>query len=244
MKWPKKKMLRFYFVIITSIIFIIYYIVKLRIMSANKKLFTIESRYRTVRHLAIHCMINSNIRTLVYGVDKLPKEGGYVMYPNHQGRYDIVGIFYAHKKPCTLVMEAERSKIPIATEVIEALDGVRLDKRNMRSQVSAIARIVKEVSDGRRYVIFPEGGYDNNKNELQEFKHGAFKVPLKTKCPIVPVVLIDSYKPYTINTIRRVKTQVHFLDPINYDEYKDLTTHELSDLVKSRIKNKMDEILK
>ena len=35
---------------------------------------------------------------------------------------------------------------------------------------------VKEVSEGRRYVIFPEGGYDNNKNELQEFKHGAFKV--------------------------------------------------------------------
>ncbi len=236
-------MLRFYFVIITSIIFIIYYIVKLRIMSANKRHCSIESRYRTVRHLAIHCMINSNIRTSVFGKENLPKEGGYVMYPNHQGRYDIVGIFYAHKKPCTLVMEAERSKIPIATEVIEALDGVRLDKTNMRSQVSAISRIANEVNDGRRYVIFPEGGYDNNKNELQEFKPGAFKVPLKTKCPIVPVVLVDSYKPYTINTIRRVRTQVHFLEPVFYDEYKGMSTHELSDLVKSRIQAKLDSVL-
>ncbi len=235
-------MLRFYFVIIVSIPFIIYYICKMRIMTRFISQFTERQRYRLVRHLAIHCMINSNLRTVYSGTEKLPKEGGYVMYPNHQGRYDIVGIFYAHKKPCTLVMEMERSKIPIATEVIEVLDGVRLNKHNIRSQVESMQRIIDEVKAGRRYVIFPEGGYDNNGNHLQEFKPGAFKVAMRTHCPVVPVVLVDSYRVYTENTLKRITTQVHFLDPICYNEYKDLTTKELSDLVKARIQNKLDNL--
>ena len=39
---------------------------------------------------------------LGYGMENLPKEGGYVMFPNHQGKYDALGIVYTHKKPCTI----------------------------------------------------------------------------------------------------------------------------------------------
>ena len=236
-------MLRFYFVIGISIPFIIYYVVKMRFMSAHADRFSDVKRYKLIRHLAIHCMINSNLWTKYTGVENLPKEGGYIMYPNHQGKYDIVGIFFAHKKPCTLVMEAERSKIPIATEVLDLLDGVRLDRHNMRKQIEAIERIATEVSEGRRYILFPEGGYDNNGNNLQDFMPGAFKAALKAKCPIVPVTLVDSYKPYSINSLKRIKTQVHFLKPIQYDEYKDMNTREIAALVKERIQEKMDSVL-
>ena len=33
-------------------------------------------------------------------------------------------------------------------------------------------RLSDEVKNGRRYIIFPEGGYDHNKNELQDFMAG------------------------------------------------------------------------
>ena len=53
-----------------------------------------------------------------------------------------------------------------------------------------------------------------------EFKPGCFKVSIKTQTPIVPVALIESYKAWNSSYIRTVTTQVHFLEPIYYEEYK------------------------
>ena len=50
---------------------------------------------------------------------------------------------------------------------------------------------------------------------------------LKSKTPIIPVVLYDSYIPYNTFKMGKVKTQVHFLKPICYDEYKEMKTREV-----------------
>jgi 1-acyl-sn-glycerol-3-phosphate acyltransferase len=64
---------------------------------------------------------------------------------------------------------------------------------------------------------------------------------MKAKSPIVPVALVDSYKPFGINSLKQVTTQVHFLPPIYYEEYKEMTSKEVSDLARSRIMNVMKE---
>ena len=51
----------------------------------------------------------------------------------------------------------------------------------------------------------------------------------------MPVALIDSYKPFELNSLKPVTTQVHFLEPIYYEEYKELTTKEIAELTKSKI---------
>ena len=105
----------------------------------------------------------------------------------------------------------------------------------MKKQMKTIMDIAGEVREGRRYIIFPEGGYDHNKNELQEFMPGAFKCAVWAKAPIVPVAIIDSYKPFSVNSLRKVRTYVHFLQPIGFEEYKGMRTGEIAELVKSRI---------
>ena len=76
---------------------------------------------------------------------------------------------------------------------------------------------------------------------MQEFRAGSFKCATRVKAPIVPVAIIDSYKPFGVNSLRRVKTQVHFLEPILYEEYKGMSTQEIADLVKSRIAVAMEK---
>lgn len=66
---------------------------------------------------------------------------------------------------------------------------------------------------------------------------------MKAKAPIVPVALVDSYKPFELWSLRRVETQVHFLKAIPYEEYKGMNTVEIADLVKGRIANRLDEVL-
>nr|WP_297863821.1 lysophospholipid acyltransferase family protein [uncultured Acetatifactor sp.] len=147
---------------------------------------------------------------------------------------------YSHPRPCTVVIDAYRSKLPITDTFIDLVEGCRLDKRDMKTQLKAILEIAENVKKGRRYIIFPEGGYDNNRNDLQEFMAGSFKCAVKAKAPIVPVAIIDSYKPFGINSLRKVKTQVHFLEPIYYEEYEGMRTVEIAKLVKSRIGQVID----
>ncbi|MCI9219563.1 MAG: 1-acyl-sn-glycerol-3-phosphate acyltransferase [Lachnospiraceae bacterium] len=212
-----------------------YYICKAHYIERHGERFSEETRYKMARKCIGIMMRNGRIETESFGQELLPKEGGYVMYSNHQGKYDTLGIMSSHPKPCTIVIDAYRSKLPITDTFIDLVQGSRLDKTDMKKQLHMILQIADEVKNGRRYIVFPEGGYDHNKNELQDFMAGSFKCATKAKAPIVPVAIIDSYKPFGVNSLRKVKTQVHFLAPIFYEEYGKMTTAEIAEMVKGRI---------
>ena len=184
------------------------------------------------------------IHTKAYGTENLPAEGGYMMYPNHQGKYDALGIMDTHDRPCSLVMDKAKSNTILVKEFVDLVQGKRLDKKNVRQALSIINEVAKEVSNGACYILFPEGGYDfNNRNNVCNFKAGSFKIALKSKAPIVPVALIDSYRVFNSFWMGPVTTQVHYLKPIYFEEYGSLRTQEIANLVRDRIQEKIDEVL-
>ena len=202
-----------------------------------------ETTYRYVQYISEVMQKTGHIKTEVYGEENLPKNGGYMMYPNHQGKYDVYGIISVHKEPCTFVMDIKKSNIIFIKQIVDLLEAKRLDKENNRQAMKIINEVAKEVKNGRKYILFPEGIYDNKKkNKLIDFRSGCFKICLKSKVPIVPVALIDSYKPYNSWEVGSIITQVHFLKPILFDEYKNLKTCEISALVKNRIYDKIKEV--
>lgn len=183
------------------------------------------------------------VRTECYGAELLPQTGGYLMYPNHQGKYDAYGIVACHQAPCTVVMDKEKSALPFVNEIIDLLRGKRLDVRDNRQAATVIRQVSAEVAAGRRYILFPQGGYAPDQgNTTGEFKPGCFKAALKSRCPIVPVVLFDSYKVYNSWQLTPVTTQVHFLQPIPYEEYQGMKTPQIAALVRQRIQAKLDEL--
>lgn len=233
-------MTRLIYVVLISAPIVFFYVLKSNYVVAHESNYSEEECYSMVRHMVSIMQFNGRIKTLVYGVENLPEDGGYVMYPNHQGKYDVLGIIGAHQKPCTFVIDNKRSGIPFAKEITNLLKASRLDKTDMRSQVKTIANVISQVKEGRIFIIFPEGGYNDNNNDVHEFLAGTFKCSVKSKTPIVPVALVDSYKVFGINSLRKVKTQVHFLEPIYYEQYKDLSTKEIASMVQSRITHVVD----
>lgn len=202
-----------------------------------------EENYKYIQYVVDVMKKTGNVKTEVFGHENLPKQGGYMMYPNHQGKYDAYGIIGAHEKPCTFVMDINKSNGIFIKQIVDTLKGKRLDKQNNKQAMKIINEMAKEVEAGRKYILFPEGIFDNQKkNGLIEFKAGCFKISLKTKTPIVPVVLIDSYKVYNSWDVGEIKTQVHFLNPIYWEEYKDMNTRQIAELVKTRIANKIKEV--
>lgn len=238
-------MLKFYYVILRNIFRIPFVVSKMRKMTKQSGKYSEEERYAYAQYIVELMKKTGAIRTEAYGTENLPKDGGYMMYPNHQGKYDVYGIIATHKNPCTFVMDKTKSYIIFVKEALEMLGGKRLDKEDVRQALTVINEIAEEVKEGARFILFPEGEYEfNNKNIMQDFKAGCFKIALKSKVPVVPVVLIDSYKVFNSYHVGPVTTQVHYLEPILYEEYEGLKTKELAALVREKIQEKIDEVTK
>ena len=75
---------------------------------------------------------------------------------------------------------------------------------------------------------------------MGEFHGGSFRCALKAKCPILPIAFVDSFKVLDQKGSKPLAMQIHYLPPISYEEYKDLKTIELAELVKSRIREVID----
>lgn len=235
-------MWRMPYVIVRNILVLPGIIKKMRNL-VKPEIYNEEKCYKYAHFIVDLMHRTGHIKTKGYGMENLPKEGGYMMYPNHQGKYDAYGIVGVHEKPCSVVMDEAKSRGPFITEVIDLLHGKRMSLKDTRQAMKIIMEMSKEVAEGRRYILFPEGGYVvGRKNGMGEFKAGCFKISLKTKTPIVPVVLWDSYKPFNSWQFGPLKTEVHFLTPIPYEEFKSMNTQEIAAMVQGRIQDKLDEL--
>ena len=219
-------MLRFIQVIVCNLPRL-YMIPRMRYKAGSSR-YTEEQRYAYARLTVERMKRSGHITTRGFGMENLPKEGGYVMFPNHQGKYDALGIIATHEKPCTVVIDDAKSHVILTTQFVDMLHGKRLVKDDMRQSVRLISEVAAEVAQGRRYIIFP----------------GCFKSAMKAKAPIVPVVLIDSYKVFEEWSLKPVTTQVHYLPAITYEQYKGMSTLEVSDMVHGQIKSYIAKVTK
>lgn len=221
----------------------IYMIPKMEYIAKHAERYGEERCYDYAR-LAIRRMMRAgHITTKNYGAENLPLEGGYIMCPNHQGKYDALGIMISHDKPCSVVIDDAKSHGILVKQFIDLVQGKRLKKDDTRQSIGIIKELAEDTKKGRRFIIFPEGGYFHNHNTVGEFKPGCFKSAMKARVPIVPVALIDSYKVFEEWTLGKVETQVHFLKAIPYEEYQGMTTVEIAEMVKDRITSRISEVL-
>ena len=186
-------------------------------------------------NLRFKCTVISSWHMVLHAVPKANK-----MIAN-KSRYSEKERF-EYAKPCGVLWGKKQAERLMSRQVCGLIDAVVIDLDNNRDKVRAIMDVTKQVKSGRNFLIFPEGGYTDNKNELQEFQAGCFSCSLQSKTPIVPVALFDSYKSMNSNTFERVDTQVHFLKPILYSEYGGLKKKEVAEFVKSRIAERMAQI--
>lgn len=228
-------MLRFYYIIIRNLIRGLYYIPGMNYIIRHKDEFSSQKKYGIVQRIVRIMKRTGRIHTQAYGTENLPEIGGYIMYPNHQGKYDALGIINTHKLPCSFVMDAKKASTILVKQVMGLVDGLGMELSDIRQSLSIIKEVGNRVKDGDKFIIFPEGGYDHNHNSVNDFKAGSFKSAFLAHCPIVPVALVDSYKVFEGFSLRRVETKVVYLEPIPYENYKNLNTRQVADLVKDKI---------
>ena len=79
------------------------------------------------------------------------------MYPNHQGKYDLLGIITTHDKVLSFVMDKQKSHTMLVREFVDLVQAKRLEKDNPRQGLTIINEVAKDVKTDKRYVLFPVG---------------------------------------------------------------------------------------
>lgn len=199
--------------------------------------------YGHIQYIARLAVSKGNIQLKVTGLENLPREDGFIFYPNHQGMFDAVALLANCPRPFGVVFKIELAKIPVLKQFIACTRSFAMDRDDVRQSLTVIQNVTKQVQSGRNYLIFPEGTRSKKGNEMVEFHGGSFRAAMKAKCPIVPVAFIDSFKVLDQKGSAPVSVQMHCLPPIPYEEYGHLKTVEVAELVKSHIAAAIEENL-
>lgn len=228
-------MKRILLMVARNIFLVPYAWIRLCYRAAHADKYTEEDLYDFLKWIDLHANRGGNVNIDVHGLENLPKENGFIFFPNHQGLYDVLAIIEACPRPFSVVAKKEIADIPFLKQVFACMKAYMLDREDVRQAMQVIIEVTKQVKKGRNYLIFAEGTRSKNGNRLGTFKGGSFKAATKARCPIVPVALIDSFKPFDTNTIKPVTVQVHFMKPLLYEDYKEMKTTEIAALVEKRI---------
>lgn len=234
-------MKRILLMVFRNILLVPFMWIKLCYHAHHVEKYTEEEHYKMLQFICHRANKGGNVTIDAHGLENIPKESGFMFFPNHQGLYDVLAIVDVCPYPFSVVAKKEVANIQFLKQVFACMRAYMLDREDVRQAMQVIIDVSNEVKKGRNYLIFAEGTRSKQGNHPGDFKGGSFKAATKARCPIVPVALIDAFKPFDTSTISPVTVQVHFLEPIYYEEYKNMKTTEIASLVKNRVENVIKE---
>ena len=224
-----------------NLFFVPYGWFKLCWYASHAERYSEEQRYQLLKYVDNRAVKGGNLVIDGHGMENIPKENGFIFFPNHQGLFDVLAIIQVCPVPFSVVAKKELTNVPFLKQVFACMKAFMIDRDDVKQSMQVIINVIKEVKAGRNYLIFAEGTRSRKGNQLLDFKGGSFKSAVKAQCPIVPVALIDSYKSFDTNSIKKLTVQVHFLEPIPYEKYQGMKTTEIAAMVKQRIEETIKE---
>lgn len=153
-------------------------------------------------------------RIRVIGRENLPKEGGFVLAPNHISAIDPVFVVIARfwgKRLLIMAKEEILQVNPVFTWMFRHVGVVGIERG--RGDVNVVDELIGNVQKGQGLLIFPEGTRSKT-GQVGKVKSGAFVIASAAGVPMVPCRII--YEPGRMKVFCRVR--VCFGPPIPAEE--------------------------
>ncbi len=170
------------------------------------------------------------------GLEKLPKNQKFLIVANHRGIFDAILLCHTFRKEkFVAVSKPENFTLPIAGPWIKGMGHLAIDRENNRNALKTIIKCIKYIEEDKYSIgICPEG--TRNKNDgLLPFKSGCFKIASKAKCPLVICTITNADKVFKNFPFKKTIMEFNIVDVIEYEELKDLSTHELALLARRKM---------
>ncbi len=168
----------------------------------------------------------------VVNKENIPKDTSYVLYPNHKSTYDAFIVKSIFKGPMAFAAKDSLYKVPVIAGWLSGIGSLKINRENDRETLKEIIRGIKLVKEGLSFTIFPEGTRTSKEtSQMLASKAGAYRLATKAGVPIVPVALVGT------GSVKGKKRDVTVVvgNPLYYDDYKEMSTTEISEIVVSSV---------
>ena len=167
--------------------------------------------YKFMRFIC-YLPIYIGLPTKVIG-NNLPKEGKFILTCNHQSLNDVLVVCIKVKRVIRFIAKKELFKSKLMAWFMKRMGVIAVDRD--KPDLSSFKNVVKVLKEGGVVGVFPEGTRNKKQDgKLLPFKSGVAMFALKTKTPIVPMLLVRKPKLFRRN-------QLVIGEPFELTEYYD-----------------------
>lgn len=176
------------------------------------------------------------VKIKYHGLEKLPQNQKFLLVSNHRGMFDVIThCHYFRNQKFVEISKPENFTLPVAGPYIHGMCHLSIDRENNRNALKTIIKAIKLIETYQFSVgVCPEGTR-NKKEGLLPFKSGCFKIALKAKCPLVICTMKNTDKVFKNFPFKKTIIEMDIVDVIQYEDFKDLNTHELALLARRKM---------
>ena len=147
----------------------------------------------------------------VYGNRKV-KDGACVYISNHYAMLDIAYPLLTTWEGIHYVCKNNLVDVPVVGWIVRRVKAIPVSRDG--NDVRALLDCFKCLKNGEKVALFPEGTRNKTDAEMLPFKHGASVMAIRTKTPIIPIMIYSRPKFFRV-------THVLIGEPLELTEYYD-----------------------
>ncbi len=183
------------------------------------------------------------VRTKVYGLEKVPKKGRFLLICNHRSLFDpLIIMKYLKDFQMAFVGKPSALALPVVGKIGYGAGCLPIDRENDREALKTVLTASDYIKkDFCSMAIFPEGTRNKTEDTLLPFRPGAIKIAQKAGVPVV-VAALHGTGSIGKNMFKRfTDTELHILDVIPTEKVKESSTRELADYSSGLIRESIEK---
>jgi 1-acyl-sn-glycerol-3-phosphate acyltransferase len=178
----------------------------------------------------------AGLEITVAGLERLDLSRPYVFMPNHSSFLDVLLVFAFIPQNFRSIAKEEFFAIPLMGLTVKSSGQIPLDRKSPRKGLQSIKRAAELLRRGVSIVVFPEGTRSPD-GKIHEFKTTLFVLPIRTRTPVVPVLIEGTFEALRSGSIllKHYPVKVTFLDPVSPECFSDKDRALYAEKVRRRL---------
>ena len=191
-----------------------------------------DKLYRIATNLIIQSALPVlRIRVKKTGLEKMPKDGRFLLIANHTDNSDPIILLYCLAKyQLAFISKRENRDMFVIGPMMHKIQCQLINRENDREALKTILKCIQILKEDKASVaVFPEGGIDDDLL-LHKFKPGVFKIAQKANVPIVVCTLKNTKVVVkNLKKWKRSDVEMKVLEVIPAEELKGVTTVDIAE---------------
>lgn len=178
-------------------------------------------------------LVLTGIKVKVNGHEKIRGDRPAVYISNHQSHMDIPAEMVGIKVRFYFVVKKELGRIPVFGWTLPVFKMFMIDRSTSEKAYQSIMKAARSIrKENRSVLIYPEGGI-SKKGKIRKYKKGAVVLAIAAGVPIVPLLIKDSGKRFSVHRMesRPGTVEIEVLDEVDTTGYTDENKDELLEKV-------------